>query len=178
MKKLLLVVDYQRDFVDGTLGFPGAEALDSLIAEKIDAYHAVGDDVVFTMDTHTPHYARTLEGQKLPVPHCIAGTEGWALYGETARAARSEDLRFSKPTFPSLELANWLRGRDYGQVELCGLVSYICVISNAVMVKAALPEAEILVDGRCTAGPDEELNRQALNLMECIHVTVTNRPAL
>jgi nicotinamidase/pyrazinamidase len=177
VKKLLLVVDYQRDFVDGALGFPGAEALDGLIAAKIDAYRAAGDDVAFTMDTHAPDYLHTQEGRKLPVPHCAAGTEGWELYGATARAARPEDLRFQKPSFPSLELANWLRGRSYGQVELCGLVSYICVVSNAVMVKAALPETEILVDARCTAGPDARLHQAALDILSCIQVTVTGRSA-
>ncbi len=177
MKKLLLVVDFQRDFVDGALGFPGAEGLDGLIAQKIDAYHAAGDDVIFTMDTHTPDYPHTQEGRKLPVPHCVEGSEGWMLYGETGKAALVGDFRFTKPTFPSLELANWLRGRDYGQVELCGLVSYICVVSNAVMVKAALPEAEIVVDARCTAGPDPQLHQAALDILSCIQVTFTGRSA-
>ena len=175
MKKLLVVVDYQKDFVSGSLGFPGAEALAGPIADKINAYHAAGDDVAFTMDTHGPDYARTQEGHKLPIPHCLAGSEGWALFGPVARAAREEDPRFPKPTFPSLELANWLSGREYDQVELCGLVSYICVLSNAVMVKAALPQCEILVDARCTAGADEGLTGKALDILECLHVTVTNR---
>lgn len=175
MKKLLLVVDYQQDFVDGALGFPGAEALDSLIVEKINTYRAAGDDVAFTMDTHAPDYLHTQEGRKLPIPHCAAGTEGWELYGATAQAARAEDPRFSKPTFPSLELANWLRERGYAQVELCGLVSYICVVSNAVMVKAALPEAEILVDARCIAGPDPRFHQAALDILSCIQVTVTRK---
>lgn len=175
MKKLLLVVDYQNDFVSGSLGFPGAEKLDGAIAAKIGAYRAAGDDVAFTMDTHDEGYMNTQEGRRLPVPHCLGGSEGWQLYGEVAAAARGDDSAFSKPTFPSLELANWLKKQKYRSVELCGLVSYICVISNAVMVKAALPEAEIIVDARCTAGPDERLNAEALDMLECIHVTVTNR---
>lgn len=177
MKKLLLVVDYQQDFVDGALGFPGAETLDGLIAEKINAYRAEGADVVFTMDTHTPDYPHTQEGRKLPVPHCTVGTEGWELYGMTAKAARPEDLRIQKPTFASLELANWLHGQRYDQIELCGLVSYICVVTNATMVKAALPEAEILVDARYTAGPDPRFHQAALDILSCIQVTVTNRTA-
>ncbi len=175
MKKLLLVIDYQNDFVSGTLGFPGAEALDRPIAEKIKAYRQAGDHIAFTMDTHDSDYSGTQEGRKLPVPHCFAETEGWQLYGETAEAARPEDIRFLKPTFPSLELANWISTQNYDHVELCGLVSYICVLSNAVMVKAALPEAEILVDARCTAGPDDALTGKALDMMECLHVTVINR---
>lgn len=175
MKKLLLVVDYQNDFVSGALGFPGGEKPDGLIAAKIDVYRAAGDDVAFTMDTHGEDYMGTQEGRKLPVAHCLAGSEGWQLYGAVAKASRPDDTAFSKPTFPSLELANWLKKQRYEAVELCGLVSYICVLSNAVMVKAALPEAEILVDARCTAGPDERLNAEALDMLECIHVTVTNR---
>ena len=175
MKRLLLVIDYQRDFVDGALGFPGAEALDRPIADKIHAYRAAGDEIAFTMDTHGPDYLQTQEGKKLPLPHCTAESEGWQLYGETAKAARSGDIYFSKPTFPSLELGNWLREQAYDQVELCGLVSYICVLSNAAMAKAALPEAELLVDARCTAGADPKLHQEALDMLECLHVTVINR---
>lgn len=175
MKRLLLVIDYQNDFVSGALGFPGAEALDGLIAEKIREYRNTGGDIAFTMDTHDPSYSSTQEGRKLPVPHCFAGTSGWQLYGETAKAADPKDSYFSKPTFPSLDLANWIKTQDYDQVELCGLVSYICVLSNAIMVKAALPEAELVVDARCTAGPDKGLTDKALDMMACVHVTLTNR---
>ena len=158
MKKLLLVVDYQKDFVDGALGFPGAEALDGPIAEKIAAYRAAGDDVAFTMDTHQENYLDTQEGRKLPVPHCIMASEGWKLYGKTGQAQdKKRDMVSMKPTFPSLWLGNWLRDQKYGQVELVGLVSYMCVISNAVVAKAALPEAEIIIDAACTAGPDAAL---------------------
>ena len=162
MKKLLLVIDYQKDFVDGALGFPGAETLDGAIAQKIDAYRAAGDDVAFTLDTHGEDYLTTQEGRKLPVPHCLAETPG--------------DMAIQKPAFPSLELGNWLRGRSYDQIELVGLVSYICVISNAVIAKAALPEAEIIVDAACTAGPDKELHTKCLDLLEQgLQVTVINR---
>ena len=176
MKKLLIVVDYQKDFVDGALGFPGAEALDGPIAERIAAYRAAGNDVVFTYDTHGGDYLRTQEGRKLPTPHCIAGEAGWELYGETGRALdRDRDTVICKPAFPSLELANWLRGRHYDRVELAGLVSYLCVLSNAVMVKAALPEAELIVDASCTAGPDPVLHTKGLDVMEALQITVTNR---
>ncbi|MCI8477842.1 MAG: cysteine hydrolase [Oscillospiraceae bacterium] len=174
-EKLLLVIDYQKDFVDGTLGFPGAEGLDGAIASKIDAYHAAGADVVFTFDTHSSHYAHTQEGRKLPIPHCIEDTEGWRLYGETAKARRPDDLCFVKSTFPSLELADWLSMQNYAEVELVGLVSYICVLTNAVMVKSALPEAEVIVDASCTAGPDAGLHAKCLDVLEGIQVTVRNR---
>ena len=176
MKRLLLVVDYQKDFVDGALGFPGAEALDGPIAAKIAQYRAAGDDVAFTLDTHQENYLDTQEGRKLPVPHCLMNTEGWQLYGTTAQALdKSRDMVVCKPTFPSLWLGNWLKERCYDRIELVGLVSYMCVLSNAVMAKAALPEAETVVDASCTAGPDPRLHANALELMETLQITVVNR---
>ena len=175
MKRLLIVVDYQRDFVEGALGFPGAEALDGPIADRIAAYRAAGDDVAFTLDTHGPDYPATEEGQWLPAAHCLRGSPGWSLYGRTGEARRPEDPVFEKETFPSLALGEWLRGRDYGQVELCGLVSHICVLSNAVMVKAALPNAHITVDARLTASYDAALHQKALDILEGIHIAVTHR---
>ena len=143
MKKLLLVVDYQTDFVNGALGFPGAEKLDSLIAKKIAQYRSERGDVAFTMDTHRTNYLDTQEGRKLPIP--------------------------------SLELGNWLEENEYDQIELVGLVSYMCVLSNAIIAKAALPEAEILIDAACTAGPDQALHEKCLDLMESLQMTVINR---
>ena len=176
MKKLLLVVDYQKDFVDGALGFPSAEKLDGPIAEKIAAYRSAGDDVAFTLDTHQETYLDTQEGRKLPVPHCLMNTEGWQLYGKTGQALdRSRDMVVCKPTFPSLWLGNWLKERGYDRIELVGLVSYMCVLSNAVVAKAALPEAELVVDASCTAGADQRLHRNALELMETLQITVVNR---
>lgn len=175
MKNLLLVIDFQNDFVTGSLGFPGAEALDGPIARKIAQYRASGDDVAFTLDTHGENYMDTQEGRKLPVPHCLRGTSGWELYGETGQSRREGDLVLEKPAFPSLELGKLLEEKGYDRVELVGLVSYICVLSNAVMVKAALPEAEISVDAACTSGPDPELHQKALDLLETLQIAVTNR---
>lgn len=176
MKKLLLVVDYQKDFVDGALGFPGAEKLDGPIAEKIAAYRSAGDDVAFTLDTHQETYLDTQEGRKLPVPHCLMNTEGWQLYGKTGQALdKSRDTVICKPTFPSLWLGDWLKGQGYDRIELVGLVSYMCVLSNAIVAKAALPEAELVVDASCTAGPDPRLHANALELLETLQITVVNR---
>ena len=176
MKKLLLVVDYQKDFVDGSLGFPGAEALDGPIAAKVAAYHAAGDDVAFTLDTHQSDYLSTQEGRKLPVTHCLMHSEGWQLYGETGKALdRARDMLICKPTFPSLWLGDWLKKQNYQRVELVGLVSYMCVLSNAIVAKAALPEAELVVDAACTAGPDPRLDANALELLETLQITVVNR---
>lgn len=176
MRKLLIVVDYQKDFVDGALGFAGAEALDAVIAAKIREYRADGADIVVTLDTHGDDYDNTQEGRKLPVPHCLRGTEGWRLYGETA--ALCEDCRaFEKPTFGSAQLFDYLREGDFDQVELCGLVSNICVLSNAVLAKAALPEAEIIVDAAATAAADPDMNKKALDVLEGVQITVINRNA-
>ncbi len=123
-----------------------------------------------------PTTPSTLEGRKLPAVHCVRGSEGWALYGETARAAPGwPTRRFEKPTFPSLALGEWLKGQDYSQIELVGLVSNICVLSNAVMVKAALPDVDIVVDAACTASFDPDLHEKGLDVLAGIHVTVTNR---
>ena len=128
------------------------------------------------MDTHQENYLDTQEGHKLPVPHCIMASEGWKLYGKTGQAQdKKRDMVSMKPTFPSLWLGNWLRDQKYGQVELVGLVSYMCVISNAVVAKAALPEAEIIIDAACTAGPDAALHEKALDLMEALQMTIINR---
>ena len=172
MKKLLIVVDYQNDFVNGSLGFEGAELLDDKIAEKINIYRENGDDICFTMDTHFDNYPDTMEGRKLPVIHCVKGTEGWQLYGKTALLKRNEDKCFEKNTFPSLELGKWLEGKEYSSVELVGLVSNICVLSNAVIVKAALPDAEIVIDAQCTASADSEMNNKALDVLSGIHVNI------
>ena len=173
--KLLVVVDYQNDFVNGSLGFPGAELPDLKIAAKIKEYHEAGDPVIFTYDTHRGNYLKTQEGRKLPVEHCICGTDGWQLYGETAKQQSEDDLCFQKPTFPSLELADYITEEDFESIELVGLVSHMCVLSNAVMAKAAAPEAEIIIDAACTASFDASLHEKALDLMEALQMTVTNR---
>lgn len=175
MKKLLVVVDFQNDFVNGTLGFEGAEQLDERISEKINNYRENNNDVVFTLDTHYENYYETQEGRKLPAEHCIKGTDGWNLYGKTACMLKEDDKIFEKNTFPSLELAKWLENKDYDCVELVGLVSNICVLTNAVMVKAALPEAEITVDAKCTASSDIIIHQKALDVLESIQINVVNR---
>lgn len=175
MKRALIVVDFQKDFVDGSLGFPKAEELEKPICEKITAYRRRGDEIIFTFDTHDENYASTMEGKKLPIPHCLKGSEGWKLYGKVAELWDEKDVCIEKPSFGSLELADYLRHQQFDQVELVGVVSNICVISNAILSKAALPEAEIIVDPLCTAGNDEELNQMALKVMEGLQITIPAR---
>lgn len=175
MKKLLIVVDYQKDFVDGALGFEGAAALDKVIAEKVRAYQEAGDDVVVTLDTHGDDYPYTQEGQRLPIAHCLRYTGGWRMYGETARL--TEDCRaFEKPTFGSAGLFAYLCQYRYSSIELCGLVSNICVISNAVLAKTAQPDTEIIVDAAATGSADAELNLAALKVMAGLQISVLNMP--
>ena len=175
MKKLLIVVDYQIDFVNGALGFDGAESLETGISKKIDEFRKQNDSIVFTYDTHDSAYYDTQEGKKLPVAHCIKDSEGWQLYGSVASKLHEGDKIIHKPGFGSAELFDWLRSSDFDEIELCGLVSNICVISNAVLAKTALPETEIIVDARLTAGPDSKLHKAALDVMAGLQITVINR---
>ena len=174
-KRVLIVVDYQNDFVDGSLGFERARELESPICDKIEMYRTNGDDVVFTFDTHDEGYLNTQEGRHLPVKHCVNGTTGWRLYGRIADMVRENDRCFEKITFGSFELAEYLRDRAYDEVELVGLVSNICVISNAVLAKAALPEALVTVDASCTASNDDVINEKVLDVMEGLQILVSNR---
>ena len=176
MKKLLVVVDYQKDFVNGALGFAGAELLDARIAKKVAQYHREKDAaVIYTQDTHKKNYLKTQEGRKLPIVHCVRDTEGWEVFGLTAEACGDRDLVIEKPTFGSMELMEIAEEEQFDQVELVGLVSNICVLTNAVLLKTALTEAEIIVDASCTACADPELNEKALDILEGLQITVTNR---
>lgn len=175
MKKALIVVDYQNDFVNGSLGFEKAAALEPAILRKLREYRENGDAILFTFDTHKESYLHTQEGRKLPVTHCVRGTPGWELYGKTAEYRAAAEKIFEKPAFGSLELAEYLARSGFEQVELVGVVSNICVISNAVLAKAALPEAEIVVDASCTASNDDTLNEKVLDVMQGMQITVINR---
>lgn len=169
MKKCLVVVDYQNDFVSGSLGFEGAEALEAPILKRIQDFKASHDAVVFTKDTHDNNYLETQEGKHLPIMHCIKGTWGHDLYGAIKE---EETLVFEKGAFGSLELGAYLKQHQFDVVELVGLVSNICIISTAVIAKAALPEAEIVVDASMTGSYDKVLHEQALNVMAGFQVKV------
>lgn len=172
MKKCLIVVDYQNDFVTGSLGFKKAEQLDDRIAEKIEKYRSENWEIVFTFDTHEENYLNTNEGRNLPVAHCIKGTDGHKLYGKTANMLKQSDKCFYKPSFGSSELFEYLKAEKFDIVELCGVVTNICVISNAVLAKTALPEAEVSVDSLCVASNDDSLNKSALDVMQSLQINV------
>lgn len=175
MKKILVVIDYQNDFVNGALGFEKAVKLESSIAKKIEQYKNSGDEVVFTFDTHTIDYLNTQEGRNLPIQHCVKGTHGWELYGKVADFCDDKTSCFEKATFGSMDMANYFKKNQYDQIELVGVVSNICVISNAVLAKAALPEAQIIVDATCVASNDDNLNIAALDVMESLQVKIIGR---
>lgn len=185
MKRLLVVVDYQCDFVDGPLGFEEAKLLDHRIAEKVREYHENGDIVVYTMDSHDRNYLQTQEGKNLPVEHCVDGTPGWELYGETNEAILTRDRMFRKSSFGSSRffeylnraqaMANQAAVMPFESIELVGLVSNICVLSNAVIAKAACPEVPVIVDASCSASSNAELHEKALDVLEGIQVQVINR---
>ncbi len=177
MNRYLFVIDYQNDFVDGALGFPGAEKLDAGIAEKIRAYGP--SHVIFTRDTHFENYLDTREGKLLPVVHCIKGSHGWELYGETAKAcAQVNAPAIDKLSFgmdvSDPETAKVLP-QQADEIELVGLVSNICVVSNAAVLQAKYPQARIIVDAALTASFDPAMNEKVLDVMESFQVKVINR---
>lgn len=177
MGKYLFVIDYQNDFVDGALGFAGAEQLDGPIAEKIRSYGK--GKVFFTRDTHFANYLQTREGKNLPVIHCVKGTPGWEVYGETARAlgkveAKAIDkLVFGMDVTDPATAAALPESAD--EIELVGLVSNICVVSNAVVLQSKYPEATITVDAGCTASFDKDLHEKVLDVLAGFQVKVTGR---
>ena len=175
--KYLFVIDYQNDFVDGALGFPGAELLDEAIAAKVRSYGK--GHVLFTRDTHFENYMKTREGRNLPVIHCIKGTPGWEVYGETAKAlaevgAKAIDkLVFGMDVTDPATAAVLPASAD--EIELVGLVSNICVVSNAVVLQSKYPEATIIVDASCTDSFDKELHSKVLDVLGGFQVKVINR---
>ncbi len=174
MKRCLIVVDYQNDFVIGSFGFPEARELDGKIAQRIREYRKSGDDVVFTLDTHYANYPETREGKNLPA-RCIEGTDGYKLYGETGTLRKDSDRVFCKFTFGSDELFDYFREEDYDCIELAGVVTDICVIANAVLVKTAKPESEIAVNASCVASNDSALHKAALDVMKSLQIKIIEK---
>ena len=171
MKKLLVVVDMQKDFIDGALGTGEAVKILEPVKEKIRKAKDQGRDIVFTKDTHYKDYLMTQEGRKLPVPHCVKGTEGWELDEGLQELARDCTV-LEKPSFGSMELAGLAQKAGYEEIELIGLCTDICVISNAMILKAALPEAVVRVDSSCCAGVTPESHRNALEAMKVCQIEV------
>ena len=170
MKKILVVVDMQNDFIDGTLGTAEAVAIVPKVAEKIKNFDGT---VLYTRDTHEENYMETQEGKNLPVPHCIRDTEGWQIRAELQQAGAEV---VDKPTFGSRTLAEKLvemnREEAIESITLIGLCTDICVISNAFVIKAFLPETPIFVDAACCAGVTPESHARALEAMKVCQIAV------
>lgn len=168
-KKLLLVIDMQNDFIDGALGTKEAEEIVENVNKKILDYRKSNDIVIFTRDTHTEEYLNTMEGRNLPVKHCIKGTKGWQI---TSKIDVKDDKIIDKPSFGSLELAEYVSKLDISSIEIIGLCTDICVISNAMILKAKLPEINISVDSSCCAGVTRESHENALNAMKMCQIEI------
>ena len=167
MKKALIIIDCQRDFICGALGFPEAEQVVSRISDKA----AQGDwaDIWLTLDTHdAAFYSCSREGRHLPIAHCIKGTPGHAL-DPRLQPFSTPDHCIEKNTFGSDRLLHVLQDGDYDEVHLCGIVTDICVLSNMVIAATALPYARIVVDHSCVGSPDQKMQQMALDLMEHLH---------
>lgn len=173
-EKVLLVIDMQNDFVTGALANKQACDIIGNLQQKITACKDEGTSVFFTRDTHEEDYLHTQEGRLLPVPHCIKGTQGWQIIGELQQYA-CEDNTFDKPAFGSLSIGEWLTqklGGEPEEIELCGVCTDICVISNAMILKAAFPESKVTVDGMCCAGVTPESHMTALLAMKACQIFV------
>lgn len=169
--KLLVVVDMQKDFVDGSLGTPEAQAIVDKVVEKVKSYKESGDQVIFTMDTHEANYLETAEGKNLPVEHCIKETAGWKLIPQL-RPLTADTKIVQKPTFGSTQLSYLVAIGDYDEIELIGLCTDICVISNALLLKATVPETPISVDSSCCAGVTPESHERALEAMKMCQIII------
>ena len=170
--KILVVVDMQKDFIDGALGTPEAVEIVPRVIQKIREFDGL---VIATRDTHEEDYLDTQEGKKLPVRHCIRGIDGWEIHPEIQMLLTEEPI--DKPTFGSAELGQMLKARqDTGEtiedITLIGLCTDICVISNALLLKAYLPETQVSVDASCCAGVTRESHEQALNAMKMCQVEI------
>ena len=168
--KILVVVDMQNDFIDGALGTKEAVQIVEKVRERIEQAVNDGVQIVYTRDTHTEEYLSTQEGKKLPVVHCVKGTKGWEI---SDRVYKDGYPVIDKSSFGSLELAEWVQSRgNIDEIELIGLCTDICVISNAMILKAKLPEAAISVNASCCAGVTPQSHANALEAMKMCQIDI------
>ena len=169
-KVALVVIDMQNDFIDGALKNEEAIAIIDNVANMVKTARKVGIPVIFTRDTHYEDYMETVEGKHLPVLHCIKDTEGWQISSKIE--VLESDKIIDKPTFGSLELADYLATLDVDEIEIIGVCTDICVISNAMIIKAKCPEKEIFVNESCCAGITPESHKNAIEAMKMCHINV------
>ena len=167
--KAPIVIDTQNDFITGVLGTKEAAAVLPNIKKKIDAYIAAGDEVIFTRDTHEENYLETNEGRHLPVPHCVKGTEGW----QVVKEIDCPDCKhIDKPTFGYIHWSEQFKDSRISGIEIIGVCTDICVISNALILKAVFPEIDISVDASCCAGVTPATHKAALTAMKSCQIRV------
>ena len=171
MKRLLIVVDYQYDFVSGALGFEGAEKLEEAIYGLVKEAEACGDEIIFTKDIHGNDYMDTEEGKNLPVPHCIQGSGGEEFYGRIKKLA-ARHLVFEKETFGSLRLGDFIAKHKYDRIDLCGIDLSICVLANAVIAKAAAPNAHIAILLNASGTGDDVARAHAIASAKRLHIEI------
>lgn len=169
MKKLLVLIDFQNDFIDGSLGTKEAQDIVPKVIEKLATY--ARNERLATQDTHFEDYLTSQEGQNLPVIHCQNGTQGWEIRKE---AQVGFQRVFKKNIFGSVELAEYISDENVEQVELIGICTDICVVSNALLIKSFAPEVKITVDASCCAGVTPESHRAALETMKSCQINVIN----
>lgn len=174
--KYLIVIDMQKDFITGSLGTKEAQAILPGVVQKVQNYDG---KVIFTKDTHTSDYLNTQEGKNLPVKHCIMGEDGWYLDEQLGAIDDEADWKvYNKPTFGSVDLAFDLKKENavepIEEIELCGLCTDICVISNALLLKAFMPEVPISVDAACCAGVTPKSHQNALEAMKMCQIIIKN----
>ena len=165
MRKTLIVVDMQNDFVDGALGTKEAVNILPNVKKKIAKYKESGDEIIFTRDTHQKNYLKTNEGRNLPVEHCIENTKGWEIHSELEVDSA---MYINKPCFGYTDWGKF----DFEEVELVGLCTDICVVSNALIIKAAFPEIDVIVDASCCAGVTPKTHEAALTTMKSCQIKV------
>ena len=166
--KILIVVDMQNDFISGSLGSAQARAIVPAVAQKVKGFEG---RVIFTRDTHTQDYLMSQEGRKLPVEHCIENTSGWEICDELLPYVNEV---INKGTFGSVDLPQLLKNESIDEITLCGLCTDICVISNAMLLKAHFPELKLIVDASCCAGVTNESHKTALDAMKAVHIEIVN----
>ena len=170
--KLLIVIDMQNDFVTGCLGTTEARAIVPKVKKKIEEWDG---DLFYTRDTHLENYLDTPEGKKLPIPHCIEGTDGWEIVDGVFRDEAYTRI-IDKRTFGylgwTMYLTNFSGGCHYDEIQLIGLVSNICVVTNALFIKTLYPKTEIVVDASCCAGTTPQAHREAIDVMKSCQITV------
>ena len=173
MSKILIVVDMQNDFVSGSLGTKEARDIVPEVVKKVKEFDG---KIIFTKDTHKKHYLETQEGKNLPVEHCIKGTPGHDIISELEFALENSYAVFEKETFGSRKLAKFLRSlnkkKPIDSIEIIGLCTDICVVSNAMMIKGFLPEVPIIVDSKCCAGVTPKSHQSALEVMKSCQIQV------